>query len=237
MKNIKIVGISAAVGFVFSFICGIFSRSPFIRKFLIALLFAIVFGILAFIINFVYSKFLNVDGGESDSSTTSVGATKSQDSNHKVDIVIAESDLEQTGNTNHYEVGDHKQMLNESDIKAQPAEPGMTDSGFVPLQNLETVHNFSGKEAVPASSTGGNKVKSSDSKPVTVMTGGSLDELPEMGDMSFLAASNQSESSQMLSENSDFISSALKYKDDNAGSVQDASLMAKAISSILSEET
>ena len=41
----------------------------------------------------------------------------------------------------------------------------------------------------------------------------------------------------LISENSDFISSALKYKDDNSDNIQDASLMAKAISSILSEET
>ena len=71
----------------------------------------------------------------------------------------------------------------------------------------------------------------------TVISGNTLDELPDMGDVSFLQNSESDDGSIDLSENSDFISSALKYKDDNANNIQDASLMAKAISSILSEET
>ena len=61
MQNLKFLSISAGIGFVLSLVCGFFSHSSFSRIFLIALLFACIFGILGFIISFIYNKFLNLD--------------------------------------------------------------------------------------------------------------------------------------------------------------------------------
>ena len=236
MKNSKLIIVSASAGFVLSFIFGLFSHSRFIRIFLTAVLFALIFALLAILISFVYTKFLDVDGTAPGIALAGNGSAKNS-SNHTVDIVISESDLEQTGNSNHFDVGNNKQMLNDSDTKAEEAaDSSIPESGFVPLRAKETSANFSGSEAVtPAAMK--KSSNSSASGVETVISGNTLDELPDMGDVSFLQNSESDDGSIDLSENSDFISSALKYKDDNANNIQDASLMAKAISSILSEET
>ena len=68
-------------------------------------------------------------------------------------------------------------------------------------------------------------------------------DLPDINNLNLSSGQSEDDSvtfgsdGEVLSDNTDFISSALKYTDDNAGNIQDASLMAKAISSILSEET
>lgn len=233
VKNSKLIIISASAGFLLSFIFGLFSHSRFIRIFLTAVLFALIFALLAILISFVYTKFLDVDQSAGLALAGTGGAKKT--SNHTVDIVISESDLEQTGNSNHFDVGSNKQMLNDSDIKSNyEADSSVPESGFVPLRTKETASNFSGSEAASPVSA-----KSSVSTGFNADSGlsGDMDELPDMGDVSFLQGGESDDGSIDLSENSDFISSALKYKDDNANNIQDASLMAKAISSILSEET
>ena len=258
MKNAKVVIVSAVCGFILSFFFGLFSHSKFIRIFLIALLAALIFAVLGMAISFIYSKFLAVDNyaNEVGESTASVSSGNSKtagahSATHKVDIVIAESDLEQTGNSNHYDVGNHKQMLNDSDVKVNNTDNSIADSGFVPLRSLETVSNFSGTEAVSSSSISGKTSEKQESSVAsmnisatnsvntfkTSTTSGMMDELPDMGDISFTQSNSGADDSEILSDNSDFISSALKYKDDNNSNIQDASLMAKAISSILSEET
>ena len=120
VKNSKLIIISASAGFLLSFIFGLFSHSRFIRIFLTAVLFALIFALLAILISFVYTKFLDVDQSAGLALAGTGGAKKT--SNHTVDIVISESDLEQTGNSNHFDVGSNKQMLNDSDIKSNYEE-------------------------------------------------------------------------------------------------------------------
>ena len=236
MKNSKLIIVSASAGFVLSFVFGLFSHSRFIRIFLTAVLFGLIFALIAILISFVYTKFLDIDGTAPGIALAGNGSAKAS-SNHTVDIVISESDLEQTGNSNHFDVGSNKQMLNASDMNAaEEPDTSIPESGFVPLRTKETSSNFSQNEAVsPAAVSNSNSAANSGIQ--TVISGTTLDELPDMGDVSFLQNSESDEESIDLSENSDFISSALKYKDDNKNNIQDASLMAKAISSILSEET
>jgi hypothetical protein len=236
MKNSKLIIFSSLAGFVLSFIFGLFSHSRFIRIFLTAVLFALIFALLAILISFVYSKFLDIDGNAPGIALAGNGSAKNS-SNHTVDIVISESELEQTGNSNHFDVGNNKQMLNASDMSSvDETDTSAPESGFVPLRTKETSSNFSQNEALSPGAVK-NSSGSGNSGVQTVISGTTLDELPDMGDVSFLQNNESDEGSIDLTENSDFISSALKYKDDNKNNIQDASLMAKAISSILSEET
>ena len=250
--NIKFISISAGIGFVLSLFCGFFSHSSFLRILLVALLFAIVFAIIAILVFFLYNKFLNLDNPDGDAGySLALAGNSKASSGSKADLVISELDLEPTGNNNHYDVGNNRQMLNESDYRSQQVI--VEDSGpsgqFVPLRDKETVDNFSGTESV-ASGKGGNKggpqfasmtdAGSAFSKAAS--SSSSLD-LPDINNLNLSSGQSDEDSGsygnegEVLSDNTDFISSALKYSDDNAGNIQDASLMAKAISSFLSEET
>ena len=249
--NIKLVSISAGVGFVLSLFCGFFSHSSFIRILLIALLFAIVFAIMGILVSFLYNKFLNLDNAGDTGYTIALAGGNKSSSGGKADIVISELDLEPTGNNNHYFVGNNRQMLNESDYRSQPTiveDTGSTGE-FVPLRDKETLGNFSGKEAV---SSGNGKKDSGVQFASMTDTGNAFSkavgssstlDLPDLANLELTSGQSEDTESgfgsggEMISDNTDFISSALKYKDDNANNIQDASLMAKAISSILSEET
>ena len=165
MKNIKFVAICAASGFILSLICGFFSKSGFGHIFLIALIFAVIFGALSFGISVIFDKFLSVDtvavdSGSSDSAEgpdgISAAGAKPVLGQH-VDLVIQEEELEHSGNQNHYDVGENHQMLNEGDYATNGEQTEeqvvVPKNEFVPVRNKETVTNFSGSEAVtPAES-------------------------------------------------------------------------------------
>lgn len=234
MQTVKFVSIFAAIGFFLSLICGFFSGSPFVRILLTAFIFAFVFALLSFLIKIIYNKFLTVESnsennqGKSDDyvvTTSSVG--------NNVNLIVTDEDLEQSGNPNHYLVGNNHQMLNESDIKKEKDEsPSENENNeFVPLRNFETVNNFSSNESVQANSVNSNNDVQNDT---------ALDVLPDMSDMQVINASNNSEDSEIINNyDSDFIKSDVSYnkKDVDTGDVTDASIMAKAISSILSADT
>ena len=251
--NIKFITISAGVGFVLSLFCGFFSHSSFIRILLVALLFAIVFAIIAILVSFLYNKFLNIDNADGDSGyTLALAGNNKNTANNKADIVISELELEQTGNNNHYDVGNNRQMLNESDYNTAHTTVNTSSSSgeFIPLRDKETVDNFSGTESVSSGRGGktGNSVQfasmtnTGDAFSNASANSSGLD-LPDLNNITISSGQTDADSEafgsegEVLSDNTDFISSALKYSDDNAGNIQDASLMAKAISSILSEET
>ena len=248
--NIKFISISAGIGFILSLFCGFFSHSSFIRILLVAILFAIIFAIIAILVFFLYNKFLNIDNIDGDSGyTLALAGNNKNAANNKADIVISELELEQTGNNNHYDVGNNRQMLNESDYNnAQAAVDVSGSSGeFVPLRDKETVDNFSGTESVSSGKGGktGNSVQfasmtnTGDAFSNAAGNSSGLD-LPDLNNLTISSGQDSDQygsEGEVLSDNTDFISSALKYTDDNAGNIQDASLMAKAISSILSEET
>ncbi len=249
MKNIRFVSICAASGFVLSLICGFFSKSGFLHIFLLALLFGLVFGALAFGISFVYDKFLVVEGAgyAADSSDSSADASDgigvaSKDKKNlgqHVDLVIQEEELEQSGNVNHYNVGDNHQMLNESDYTPQKEEKIVPKNEFVPLREKETVNNFSGAEAITP--------QDSEKRMEAIVeqeekNGSDLDVLPDMGELNIASSEGGEDGDTIVLSNSDegdFISSATNYKSSNTNEpeIKDASLMAKAISSILAEET
>ncbi|MBR5401553.1 MAG: hypothetical protein IK102_07055 [Treponema sp.] len=250
MKNIKFVAICAASGFILSLVCGFFSHSGFGRIFLIALLFAVIFGGLAFGISLIFDKFLDTDKGADISVSASDDGIVPSDTRktvgQHVDLVIQEEELEQSGNQNHYDVGENHQMLNDSDYKGQNSVSSEgTDekqiqekNEFVPIRNLETINNFSGNESMTSQESDQRReiIAEQNQK-----KGDEIDVLPDMSDFQVASDGSSPDSETVVLSDSDeaeFVHSATNYKssDASAGDIKDASLMAKAISSILSEE-
>lgn len=245
MKNIKFVAVCTAIGFILSLICGFFSHSGFGRILLIALMFAVIFGGIAFGISIVFDKFLDVET-VADSST---GSESKKTLGQHVDLVIQEEALEQTGNQNHYDVGENHQMLNESDYKSEnknAADSQEEDvnqiqekNEFIPIRNFETASNFSGSESMTS--------KESDQRREIIAEqnekkGNDIDMLPDMSDLQVASDPSSPDTQTVVlsdAEEEDFVHSATNYKASDAsnGEIKDASLMAKAISSILAEES
>ncbi len=250
MKNIKSVAICAATGFVLSLVSGFFSRAGFGHIFLFALIFAVVFGLLGFGISIVFEKFLSVESTSSDvpenpASEGFVPASEKRPVGQNVDIVIQDEPLEPSANPNRYDVGENHQMLNESDYNSSGSESEATaekivpKDEFVPIRNLETVSNFSGSES--------ETPKEAETRREAIVQqqkekGAELDVLPDMSDFKVASDSEHPDDDTVVisdSEEAQFVHSATNFNSSDVGSgeIKDASLMAKAISSILSEET
>ena len=256
MRSTKSIGLFAACGFILSFVSGLFSHSSILSVLIKALIFALVFGLLGFGISFIFEKFLSDGSGgdfQSDYNTDSSPAGANTSAlGQNVDITIQDEELRPSESENHFVVGDNHQMLNDSDVRNSGSAANVSSSsqGFVPLRNFETVKNFSGKEAVIPAEAVATENKAAESvqtaTPVAAVSNfetnsadGEIDTLPDMENFVF------SESSDSGSENDDsdavtdseFISSASSHKkNDGPAEVQDAALMAKAISSVLSDE-
>ena len=251
MKSIKSITICAVSGFILSLVCGFFSKSSFGRIFLIALIFGIIFGVLAFGISFVFDKFLAVETSTSEASDTSStdlpGDTPSEKKSlgQHVDIIIQDEPLEPSGNPNRYDVGENHQMLDKADygseVKSEEnsQETIIPKNEFVPIRNAETVSNFSGNESETPKEAESRReaiVRQEEEK------GSQLDVLPDMSELKVVAGADASEDDTITisdSEEAQFVHSATNYKSSDVGDgeIKDASLMAKAISSILAEET
>ena len=255
MRSAKYIGLFAACGFILSFVSGLFSHSSILSVLLKALIFAVVFGLVGLGISFVYSKFLSdgsggdfqSDYGAEPSSAPAAASALGQN----VDITIQDEELAPSESENHFVVGDNHQMLNDSDVKSS-AGNGAQDSsqGFVPLRNFETVKNFSGKEAVipseaVAAAPDADKNEAEEveeAQPVTesapANAAGGLDTLPDMENFVFSesSGSGSDDDDSGIESDSEFVSSGSRKKNDGPAEVQDAALMAKAISSVLSDE-
>ena len=247
MRSAKFIGLFAACGFILSFVAGLFSHSSFLSILLKALVFAVVFGLLGTGISFVFSKFL-FDGYsgdiQGDYTPDSPAPVASSALGHNVDITIQDEELRPSESENHFVVGDRHQMLNDSDVR-NPESAGETSSssqGFVPLRNFETVKNFSGTEAViPAEAqteAPGTPPPAAASFVETSGGEGGIDTLPDMENFVFSEGSDSDseDDDSGAGTDSEFVSSVSSRKNDGPAEVQDAALMAKAISSVLSDE-
>lgn len=262
MRSAKYIGLFAVCGFILSFVSGLFSHSSILSVLLKALIFAVIFGLLGLGIYFIYSKFLSNGSagdfqGEYSADSSSVPSASAVGQN--VDITIQDEELAPSESENHFVVGENHQMLNESDIRnsANGSNDAQNSSqGFVPLRNLETIKNFSGKEAVkPAdavasenTSASGNLDEVSDNANVQEAeissangnsdnAGKAIDILPDMENFVFSDNSgSDSDDDSDTGTDSEFVASSGSRKKNEAAEVQDAALMAKAISSVLSDE-
>ena len=246
MKGIKLLVISAASGFILSFLFGLFSHTSIISVLLKAILFAVIFGILGLLINFAVNKFL-IDDLQTSADLTEANSAENQNSSgnesktgQMVDITIQDEELEKGESENHFVVGDAHSMLKDSDVEksgfSEQTEKSKIQQetekkGFVPLTNFENVKNVSGKEAVSPESI----PQSSASR--TSFESESIDTLPDIGDLAFESeteSESESEDDEMETD-SDYVPLGNK-KSENSAEVKDAALIAKAISSVLSGE-
>ena len=260
MRGLKSSGMFAACGFVLSFIAGLFSHTSILSVLLKALIFACVFGLLGFAVDFVFQKFLSDGtGGDFQGDFTPDGSAPAAAApvlGQHVDITIQDEELKKSESDNHFVVGENRQMLNDSDVRSgqsvSHSESGASSSGFVPLRNYETVTNVSGTEAqspvIKADSVDSGAGKTAavnpvSAPPVSVFSSadsGDLDTLPDMEGFSF--SEDNSSSSKNDDEvpssggDSEFVSTSSSRKTEEPPEVKDAALMAKAISSVLSDE-
>lgn len=249
MKNIKFVSFSAIAGFILSLVFGLFSKSGFIKVFFTAILFALIFAILGFGLAFIYEKFLSVEGGDFDTSKSSTSEQKTTDSSigNNVDIVIEDQELERGASAIHYNVGANRFMLNNSDVQKSQSTTssnngldGATESKaqFVPVRNLETLQNFSGTENIKPSTLKDILVENPE-------TSGNedMDVLPEFGDFGTAAtpytnaAGSANDSLDVFSDSATSSTYTSRKKDADAEKFQNTELIAKAISSVLSDES
>ena len=247
MRGLKVVVPFAACGFLLSFVAGLFSHSSFLSILLKALIFALVFGLLGFGISFLFKKFLSDGTGADFQSEYTADSSAAPAGNsalgQNVDITIQDEELRPSESENHFVVGDNHQMLNDSDVrnKGNAAQEPDSSQGFVPLRNFETVQNLSGKEAVIPSEAIASEAAPEKSAPVNIETNieGGIDTLPDMENFVYSDASesgSNDDDSDAVTE-SEFVSSvSSNKKNDGPAEVQDAALMAKAISSVLSDE-
>lgn len=248
MKNIKFVSFSAGAGFILSLTFGIFSKSGILKVLLTAFVFALIFAVLGFGLTFVYEKFLSLDSSEIDSTkSTESKSTVSSSVGNNVDIVIEDQELERSGSNNRFNVGENRSMLNTSDVvtsnnsssdNSSIAED--SKSNFVPVRNLETLTNISGTEAVKPSAVANKSAEISES---SSSKNDDLDVLPDFGNLGMPAtpmSSFSSSANDSIDEFSDTESSSVytsKRNDVDTDKFQNTELIAKAISTVLSDES
>lgn len=276
MRNLKFILGFAGTGFFLSLFFGIFSHSTFGRVFLQAVIFLILFGLIGFIIKFIYDKFLSDGYGTSESIDSS--ETSGSHKGTHVDLVVQDEELPTSESENRFYVGDNHQMLNESDFKVLRSN---ANGNFVPMQK-ESFDNISGTEAVTREEfkkrsedqkssfngaqltdlTSGNSSNSSKNdmsaanKDAAIINksnstesgskmssassdGNELDTLPDMNDFSFGSQEDGKEQQDSASGfgTPTYTPSTGKSKIPEGIDPSNASLMAKAISSILSGES
>lgn len=264
MKNIKFVAVFAACGFVLSLLFGLFSHAGILSILLKALIFGIVFGILGFGISFLFNKFLLGDeagDGDVDISTPTPKMSFSGNDDTKgqiVDITIKDEDLPESSSDNHFVVGDNHQLLNETDygkshVQAAPVAETAPDPNvsFMPVRNLETITNVSSKESIkPDATPVPEPAAASAPAPaapsfVPENKGSSDNEIDTLPDISGFAIDNapQTDASTIVEDvdsesGNEFVTTATRSMSSDAEvpEIKDASLYAKAISSVLSAE-
>src|SRR5574344_3089873 len=118
MKNIKIPAAFALCGFLLSFIAGLFSHSRFGHILLMALLFACVFAVLGFIIQYLTGNVLSIEESASPEGASQADMPQQPAKGTVVDIKVGDEDLPSEDNSPQFFVGTNHQMLSNNDIAA-----------------------------------------------------------------------------------------------------------------------
>lgn len=263
MRSIKAILFSAAFGFILSFAFGLLSHSFFLIILVKALVFALVFAGASFLISILYSNFLSEDSSTDMNMESSSEPSVNQNVGSKVDLVISDEALPSDDDENRYSVNDtSRQMLNSSDLAgasqrqsamsytaaAEPvSETPPAAKKITPAESIsEESSGNMGMQAMPEVSSSNDKKSSTQpaagSNAAAAQSSGddeSLDTLPDMN--SFVVDNNDENSESDVPEvdSSDDFSTTVVHSSSNkadAADIQDAAIMAKAISSILSSE-
>lgn len=115
------------------------------------------------------------------------------------------------------------------------------DKEFVPVRNLETLYNVSGKEALTKENPASVNQGTSSEEPAFTAEDEELDTLPTMDDLGIEGSSTDSYGEEGVNTDSDFATTSgggsRRSVPENAPEVKDAPLLAKAISTILANES
>lgn len=261
MKDMKFISGFAVFGFVLSFVSSLFSpHSSFLHKLLMALLFAVIFGALGFGIKVVYKIFLSDSDGDLSSDFTPVaspaGSAAAPKKGQLVDIVIQDEDISPGESENRFAVGENRQMLNDTDVRGSAAsvtEPSAAEPVF-PAMSVPNVTQMPASDEPPDSAADDKKPEFvpqgipalTSSAPETgrdnchesAAAQEKIDTLPDMSDFAFgNAEPSAAEDSEAAADNdSDVGVSYTSRKPEQGAGVQDAGLIAKAISTVLADE-
>lgn len=157
MINVKSVSISAATGFILSFLVGIICRNAFFSVLLRAFISALVFSAVAAGSSFLYSKFLSQDGTPSEPSSRPQSRTSGQ-----VDLVIDDDPLEEEENGPKFFVENNRSALQsdakpsatekvdpDEDVTEEIAEEAAGVSDSTPVEPVESVVSSSAAPVNP----------------------------------------------------------------------------------------
>ena len=238
MRQVRFIAGFALGGFLISFFFGFFSRGGIGRMLLFAFIFAAVFAVVGFAVQFIGTTFLNIDGGTD-------GADVHGTTGNNVDIVVQDEELPTEDGSPEFYVGGNHQMLNKEDYSGEKggrfagasdgsegidtthaangaaladAQTGQSDDGFVPVGLHESARTISGKEA-GVNSDDGFSLKDD-----------TLDDLPDLEDLA--------PSGEIIEDTAFSAASDTTKKSDKASkySEKDTTLMAKAISTALAKD-
>ena len=237
VKQVRFIAGFALAGFLISFFFGFFSRGGIGRILLYAFIFAAVFALVGFAVQFIGTTFLNIDGGTD-------GADVHGTTGNNVDIVVQDEDLPTEEGSPEFDVGGNRQMLNKEDYSdgekenraaassgesidtIHAADGGassddrteQSDDGFVPVGLHESAGTLSGKEAGVDSDDGFS------------LKDDTLDDLPDIEDLT--------PSGEIVEDTAFSAASDKTKKSDKASkySEKDTTLMAKAISTALAKD-
>ncbi len=232
MRDLKFVPLFAACGFILSLFSGLFSRSGILRILVQALIFGLVFGLLALLIRFLFIRYLYDDSSQNLESepqgpAPAVGG--------KVDIVVEDEDLPDSGSGNRFAVSGKHGILSGADVSGPSdvsGEKTSPDSAPVRGGNSSSDSSDSGND-----SASGSAVRPAGNDGTAVYGDEDLDVLPDMDDV-VVSDDRMDVSGGMSSGDGDYVPSGEHHAPSGTGSAggMDTELMAKAISSVLSEE-
>lgn len=253
MKNIRFISVFAVCGFLLSFIAGLFSHSGFGHIVLMAVIFAAVFGMLAFLIQFLMDGVLSTEGQQvqTDAAAESVPKTGGI-----VDITIQDEDLPAEENSPQFFVGENHQMLARNDYSAGNSEnTGFSSQSVAPEADVDTIHEADaaaggsasagesenevsddGFVPVPlqenaANMSGTEAASPSDTDDIGSLEDDTLDELPDLKDLKPADPDDEN-----VVEDSDFSNAGNTKKTNEKNEIKDAAIMAKAISTVLAKD-
>lgn len=157
MKGKKFIVGFSAFGFLLSLFSGFASvGNTFGRIIMHAFIFALVFALLAILINFVSTKFLSGDSDGSSDFSGGQPSSESTGSSHSVDIVVQDEELPAGENDSQFVVGPNRQMLVPDDAAEVKGEQGAADSDGGENPPAQTVSVSSVESAVRNANAAGS---------------------------------------------------------------------------------
>ncbi|MCR5606449.1 MAG: hypothetical protein K6F69_06515 [Treponema sp.] len=262
MGNPKRLIYAAGVGFILSFIVGLFASIEFVHIIIRAIICAALFAGVAFACQSIFYKYLDEpsDSGEVISSAPKVGGI--------VDLTLDGEKLSEDTNAPRFNVGSNLKDLSTIDVKDSNNNSGAavandkqetsstsdSASSFKPMGVVNVAASSSTSAASNADNANDNNVKQnqntvSDSMPISSNSQSSnnqnvsldtIDELPDIGDLdsegdsaSFSSGTTTSTSSMSVPADK---KSEVSFPDGSNPSVKDAALIAQAISTVLAKD-